>query len=84
MNERFHHLKDVAVSFVSNFPMEVGVNINWPNTVDHSDGLTYFFYDKVAVNERKRPNMPCACYRCLYDGKDKRIWVHADGKIQED
>ena len=90
MNELFIQLKDTAANFVSNYPMKVGVVIDWPRYVTHK-GHTYWWYNKVGTKNRKpnepyRPEMPSACYKYSgeHEDRDERLWLDADGTITED
>lgn len=62
-------------------PTNKFITVDFPTTVLY-EGETYYFDNKTGY--RKSDNCPGACYRFVNNRFDKRLWLYADGKIEED
>ena len=83
MANDFIALKDITLPWQSKYPVKVGVIVEWPSMVEHK-GKVWFSYNKFATD--RATGIPCACYKYIGPNEDQdcRIWLHLDGRIEED
>ena len=72
------HIVKLDLPFKCVYPIQVLASIEWPAKVDHN-GTTYCRTAKGGVSATT--NIPCAEYST---DRDQRLWLMADGRIEED
>ena len=66
-------------------PCQAFLKVEWPLTLEYKeeDGNTYSYFStgRKGYNNVLENKMPCAEYKRVEIGIDKRIWLRLDGKI---